>query len=79
MKRKQAIERICDILEHPEYIQIRAYLATYNEDGKIDGKCALGEISCGVGLKLSRDKNNPTYTNILEKAGIPQWMLKDYN
>ena len=78
MTLKTAIKRICDILEHAEYPQIHGDLIKLEGD-KIVGKCALGEISCKVGLKLDKDCTTHIYRDILEAAGVPKAYLDGDN
>ena len=79
MALKQAIRRICDILEHPEYPQITTKLASFNDKKECIGKCALGEISCKVGLKLTWDNYCLSYYSILEAAGVPKYLRERQN
>lgn len=71
---KESIERICDILEHPGYPQMTGALVKYDDDDNIIAKCALGEISCSVGLYLRKGEEEPNYVDIMEKAGVPKWL-----
>lgn len=79
MTLKTAIIKICDILEHPEYPQITTKLAAFNDEHECIGKCALGEISCKVGLELTYDNYNVSYNDILYKAGVPKYLLEKQN
>ena len=74
---KESIDNICDILETPEYEQIKGYLSKWDGDECI-GKCALGEIACRVGLKLTKEVYHVAYTSIMYNADLPRWLVDGY-
>ena len=69
----RALARIIKPLLHPEFKQGFRALAHY-EQGEIIDKCALGEISCQIGLPVL-EGCEPTHKQILEKAGFPDWLV----
>src|SRR3990172_4933607 len=71
----RSIKRICKILRTPEYPQSMGDLAKFDEYDKITSKCALGEISCRVGLPITnRIMGEISYGQILQHAGVPQFL-----
>ena len=73
------IHRVAEILRCTTVHQIKGALSKWY-DGKIVGKCAMGVISCEVGLPLTQSQPNTPHTEegnpagwetILEHAGIP--------
>lgn len=66
---------LATILRGTKISQGRGSLATY-KDGVLIDKCALGVISCEVGMKVAEIITDQTplydYYKILEKAGISQ-------
>ena len=66
---------LATILRNTKIPQGAGALATY-KDGKLIDKCAMGVISCEVGMKVAEITKDQTplydYYKILEKAGISQ-------
>ena len=66
---------LATILRETKIPQGKGALATYLE-GKLIDKCALGVISCEVGMKVPENRVHQIplydYYKILEKAGISQ-------
>lgn len=79
------LQNICNILRTTDvpqsYGDLIKFKDTYDEYGevlesKFIGKCALGVISCEVGIPLSSNQREVSYTKILEKAGVPQELIE---
>ncbi len=67
---------IATILRETEVPKIEGKLVKFDTKGEIEGKCALGVISCEVGLPLSSNyKDHPTWEKILRKAGVSSDIL----
>ena len=68
-------DNIAKILRETKIPKITGNLIGHNKGGDI-GKCALGIISCEVGLPLTLElamaDNLPSYIEILRKAGVPE-------
>ncbi len=66
-------DNIAKILRQTDIPKITGALIGHSGDEV--GKCALGVISCEVGLPLTLElamaENLPTYNQILKKAGVP--------
>lgn len=60
------------ILRATKIKQIKEDLIRYDKKGKLVGKCALGVISCEVGLKLDKDRTNVSSMAILMAGGLTQ-------
>ncbi len=64
---------LATILRETDVKQVIGTLADFNIDGSLKGKCALGVISCEVGLILGHDRSKwSSWTDILRKAGVPE-------
>jgi|SRR3972149_1139733 len=76
------LDNICNVLEHPQYPQIRGRLIKRNNDDSIMGKCALGEINCQI---RGKEPSNYVFLTGLEQSeiGIPDEFvesnLPDFN
>ncbi len=62
---------IATILRETNVKQVEGTLAEFDGNNEIVGKCALGVISCEVGLTLKRFEKDPMWEEILLKAGVP--------
>jgi len=66
------LDNICNILRHPYYKKVTGSLAIFNDLEEVIGKCALGEISCRVGIKLTKENSAfIKYGKIMETARVP--------
>lgn len=84
------LANICGILRASELPQIYGDLVRYKtdynegEDGDVvgeyhtfEGKCALGVISCEVGMTLDYDHQLHDYIDILDRALVPRELSID--
>jgi len=75
---RQALDKVTEILSTPQHPQIKGKLIEYGYAGNgeviILGKCALGELSCRVGLPLKPHQPPPYHSTILTLTGFPAWM-----
>jgi len=69
----EGITNIVKILRDTNIHQIKGSLIAFvSGEDTIEGKCAMGVVSCEVGLPLGRKSiDHPTFNQILERAGIP--------
>lgn len=72
MSNEPGINKICEILASPKFPQITGTYAQFDEDDNITGKCALGEVACGVGLKIQHrvDLLRLEVKDIIAAAGV---------
>lgn len=49
-KMSKWVESMISVLENTKYPQIKERLVQYDEDGKIIGKCVLGEFKCAKNI-----------------------------
>ena len=63
---------LATILRHSKIHQIKGNLIRYDINGKLVGKCALGVISCKVGLKLDKNNTDIPAMDILRASGITE-------
>ena len=80
------LENICNILRETDVPQIYGDLirfeSTYDEETDsfkqevMKGKCALGVISCEVGMTLNYDVQTYDYSDILNYANVPSELLR---
>lgn len=68
---------IATILRETDIKKIEGRLIRFDpETGEVEGKCALGVISCEAGLPLgSNYKDHPTWEQILKKVGVSSDIL----
>jgi len=67
---------LATILRETNIPKIEGRLVRFDTEGEVEGKCALGVISCEVGLPLgSNYKDHPTWEQILRKAGVSSDIL----
>ena len=69
----QWLDNMVSILRDTNVPQIRGNLARWERDiePRLIGKCALGVISCEVGLPLSYYGYEPSYDDIMSNANVP--------
>lgn len=72
------VETITKSLRETDVRQIIGHLAEYDYEGELYGKCALGVISCDVGLTLERGKLDPDYDQIMLRAKVPREFINDH-
>ncbi len=68
---------LCRALRETDIKQINGNLVRYDYEGNVEGKCALGIISCDIGLTLERGKDEPSYESIMGVAGVPDEFNKN--
>lgn len=72
MTHNEWLDNIVSILSSTDVPQITGKLISFDEHDNMIGKCALGVISCEVGIPLmNRGDNEVSYNRILSKANVP--------
>jgi len=67
---------IATMLRETDVPKIEGRLVRFDTEGEVEGKCALGVISCEAGLPLGSDyQDHPTWEQILRKAGVSSDIL----
>ena len=78
------LDNICEILRNTTVPQIYGDLISFKvidvlDDGEPEhefiGKCALGVISCEVGMTLDYNHQTYDYPDILRTAGVPEELI----
>ncbi len=73
------VDKICHVLEHPQYPHIKSRLIKKDEDGNIIGKCAMGEINCQLRNGKESLGDYWLYDHELKEIGIPTEAIIDEN